>query len=174
MTAEAIGQAYTPAEDPPLEGYQNAQLEGWDKIRHYDYALAKKIVAYLQDEPAHPRLVYVTILGDGLPIPPSFYYYLLPDTVGLFIRGDSEVHAEWVQWVPTDLFYASPDYDLVCNYRVGRLSVNDANEAAQVVDKVIRWYPMPTGPGSGMSNSLERWKWRGRLPWPRRRDCSKA
>jgi hypothetical protein len=45
-----------------------------------------------------------------------------------------------VEWVPTDLFYASPDYDWVCNYRVGRLSVNDANEAAQVVDKVIRWY----------------------------------
>jgi hypothetical protein len=137
VTTEAIGQAYTPAEDPPLEGYQNAQLDGWDRIKHYDYALAKKIVAYLRDQPAHPRLVYVTILGDALLIPPSFYYYWLPDTIGLFIRGDSEVRAEWV---PTDLFYASPDYDWVCNYRVGRLSVNDANEAAQVVDKVIRWY----------------------------------
>lgn len=137
MTTEAIGQAYAPAEDPPLDGYQNAKLDGWDRIRHYDYALAKKIIAYLRDQPAHPRLVYVTILGDALLIPPSFYYYWLPDTVGLFIRGDSEVHAEWV---PTDLFYASPDYDWVCNYRVGRLSVNDANEAAHVVDKVVRWY----------------------------------
>jgi hypothetical protein len=137
VTTEAIGKAYAPTEDPPLEGYQNAQLDGWGRIKHYDYALAKKIIAYLRDQPAHPRLVYVTIMGDALQVPPSFYYYWLPDTVGLFIRGDSEVHAEWV---PTDLFYASPDYDWVPNYRIGRLSVNDANEAAQVVDKVIRWY----------------------------------
>lgn len=75
VTTEAIGQAYTPVEDPPYEGYQNAQLGGWDRINHYDYALAKKIVAYLRDQPAHPRLVYVTILGDGLLVPPSFYFY---------------------------------------------------------------------------------------------------
>ena len=95
VTTEAIGRVYSPAEDPPLQGYQNAQLEGWGKIRHYDYALAKKIVAYLRDEPTHPRLVYVTIMGDSLLIPPSFYYCLLPDTIGLFVRGDSKVAAEW-------------------------------------------------------------------------------
>ncbi|MFB0555993.1 MAG: C25 family cysteine peptidase [Phycisphaerae bacterium] len=133
VTTEAIGQAYTPAEDPPLEGYQNAQLDGWDRIRHYDYALAKKIVAYLRDQPAHPRLVYVTVLGDGLLIPPSFYYYFPP-----FATREPPIPSR--EWVPTDLFYASPDYDWVCNYRIGRISVNDANEAAQVVDKVIRWY----------------------------------
>jgi hypothetical protein len=137
VTTETIGQAYMPAEDPPLEGCQNAQLDGWGRIRHYDYALARKIVAYLRDQPVHPRLVYVTILGDGLLVPPSFYFYCRPwDTRDLF-PPDHEVHQKWV---PTDLFYASPDYDWVCNYRVGRLSVNDANEAAHVVDKVIRWY----------------------------------
>jgi len=133
VTTEAISQAYAPAADPPLDGYQNAQLDGWDRIGHYDYALAKKIVAYLGDQPAHPRLVYVTILGDGLLIPPSFYYYFPPFEKHVAPALDEN-------WVPTDLFYASPDYDWVCNYRVGRLSVNDANEAAQVVDKVIRWY----------------------------------
>jgi hypothetical protein len=133
VTTEAIGQAYTPVADPPLDGYQNAQLDGWGRIGHYDYALAKKIVAYLRDQPAHPRLVYVTILGDGLLIPPSFYYYFPPFAKRVAPAPDEN-------WVPTDLFYASPDYDWVCNYRVGRLSVNDANEAAQVVDKVIRWY----------------------------------
>jgi hypothetical protein len=138
VTTEAIGQAYLPAEDPPLEGYQNAQLDGWGRIRHYDYALARKIVAYLRDQPAHPRLVYVTILGDGLLVPPSFYFYCRPyDTLKPVYRPDHEIHRKWV---PTDLFYGSPDYDWVPNYRVGRLSVNDANEAAHVVDKVIRWH----------------------------------
>ena len=138
VTTEAIGQAYLPAEDPPLEGYQNAQLDGWGRIRHYDYALARKIVAYLRDQPAHPRLVYVTILGDGLLVPPSFYFYCRPfDTLEPGFPPDHEIHQKWV---PTDLFYASPDYDWICNYRVGRLSVNDADEASQVVDKVIRWH----------------------------------
>ena len=44
--------AYLPAEDPPLDGYQNARLDGWDHIHHYDYALAKKIIAYLRDRSA--------------------------------------------------------------------------------------------------------------------------
>jgi hypothetical protein len=141
VTTEAIGQAYTPVEDPPYEGYQNAQLDGWDRINHYDYALAKKIVAYLRDQPAHPRLVYVTILGNGLLVSPSFYYYYrLFDAVNrppYRFPLDHRIHAKWI---PSDLFYGSPDYDWVPNFRVGRLSVNDANEAAHVVDKVIRWH----------------------------------
>ena len=141
VTTEEISQAYTPVEDPPYEGYQNAQLGGWDRIKHYDYALARKIVAYLREQPTHPRLEYVTILGDGLLVPPSFYfYYGLYDTIDnsrYRFPPDHQIHAKWI---PTDLFYASPDYDWVPNYRIGRLSVNDANEASHVVDKVIRWH----------------------------------
>jgi hypothetical protein len=90
--------------------------------------LAKKIIAYLRDQTAHSRLLYLTILGNGLLVPPSFYFHSnLNDSL-------------YSQWVPTDLFYASPDYDLVPNFRIGRLSVNDVAEAAKVVDKVIRWH----------------------------------
>lgn len=138
VTTEAIGQAYTPVEDPPYEGYQNAQLGGWDRINHYDYALAKKIVAYLRDQPAHPRLVYVTILGDGLLVPPSFYFYSSLDEK--LENPRSEEYRNHAKWVPTDLFYASPDYDWVPNFQIGRLSVSDPTEAAKVVDKVIRWH----------------------------------
>ena len=128
VTTEAIGQAYAQAEDSPYEGYQNPQLRGLDQIHNYDYALAKQIVAYLRDQTAHPRLMYVTILGNGLLVPPSFYFHSsLNDSV-------------YSQWVPTDLFYASPDYDLVPNFRIGRLPADDVAEAAKVVDKVIRWH----------------------------------
>jgi len=124
VTAEAIATAYPSAPDPPFNGYTNRQLDHWDSITNYNYALAKKIVAYLRDQEAHPRLVYLTLLGDGLLVPPSYYYY----------------HNAFVGWIPTDLFYASPDYDFVPNYRVGRLSVSNTAEASQVVDKIIRWH----------------------------------
>jgi len=42
--------------------------------------------------------------------------------------------------IPTDLFYASPDYDLVPNYHIGRLSVSKPAEASHVVEKIERWY----------------------------------
>ena len=124
VTTEAIAAAYPPAADPPFNGYSNRQIEGWASITNYNHILAKKIVAYLRDQEAHPRLVYVTLLGDGLLVPPSYYYY--PGPV--------------IRWTPTDFFYASPDYDFVPNYRVGRLPVNDPAEAAQLVDKIIRWH----------------------------------
>ena len=123
VTTEAIAAAYQPAADPPFNGYTNRQIEGWASITNYNHTLAKKMVAYLRDQEAHPRLVYVTLLGDGLLVPPSYYYYPGPA----------------IRWTPTDFFYVSPDYDFVPNYRVGRLPVNDTAEAAQLVDKIIRW-----------------------------------
>jgi hypothetical protein len=124
VTTEAIAATCQSAPDPPFNGYTNRQLKGWTSITNYNYALANKIVAYLRDQEAHPRLVYLTLLGNGVLVPPSYYYYVGP-VVG---------------WVPTDFFYVSPDYDFVPNYRVGRLSVNNTAEAAQVVDKIIRWH----------------------------------
>jgi hypothetical protein len=138
VTTEAIGQAYAPAEDPPHEGYQKSQLDGRDCIHNYDYVLARKIIAYLRDQQVHPRLVYVTILGDGLLVPPSFYFHSrLYEVLNYPWSKEYRTHPKWV---PTDLFYASPDYDWVPNFRLGRLSANDPAEAAKVVDKIIRWH----------------------------------
>jgi len=128
VTTEALAAAYEPVEDPPFNGYRNRQLKGWNTITNYHYALAKQITAYLRDEEMHPRLRYVTILGDGLLVPPSYYYYF------------GEIANSHTSWVPTDFFYGSPDYDFVPNHAVGRLSVNDAAEAARLVDKIIRWH----------------------------------
>jgi hypothetical protein len=127
VTTEAIGATYEPAGHPPFSGYADRQLQGWNTITNYQYTLARQIVAYLRDRAMHPGLVYVTILGDGLLVPPSYYS---------FGKGETANQS----WVPTDFFYASPDYDFVPNHAVGRLSVNDAAEAERLVDKIIRWH----------------------------------
>ena len=107
MTTEWIDANYSAAEDPPYSGYKNPKLRGRRRISNYNYELAKKIVAYLRDTNAHPNLVYVTLLGDGALVPPSYYYSE---------NGGNSYKA----WAPTDLFYSSPDYDLSPNFQIGR------------------------------------------------------
>ncbi len=99
--------------------------------KNYNYTLALKIIAYLNDTAAHPGMKYVLLFGDAKSVPPSFYY-------------QSEIQYmyldEWNSWVPTDYFYASPDLDLVPNYYVGRIPVTDNVTAAQIVNKIVSWY----------------------------------
>ena len=127
ITVETINTNYTPAPDPPFDGYKNSGLRGWRNIKNYNYTLAKKIVAYLRDTVAHPNLTYVTLLGEGLLVPPSYYYF----------NGDSDTYAAWI---PTDYFYTSPGYDFTPDFRVGRISVYNASEASQFVNKINAWY----------------------------------
>lgn len=117
---------YEVCENPPFEGYKNPLLNDWIKIKNYDYRLAKKIISFLRDTSAHSSLQYVTLLGDGIDIPPSYYYYE---------SNNSDV----VGWVPTDFLYSSPDFDLIPNYYVGRLPVSSETEATHVVNKIINW-----------------------------------
>lgn len=128
VTTESIDASYFAVENPPFEGYKNNKLSGWRNIKNYNYTLAKKIIAYLRDTAAHPELVYVAILGDALLVPPSYYYY--------YDSGQGS----YSNWVPTDFFYISPEYDFIPNFKVGRLSVNNAIEAAQLVNKIINWH----------------------------------
>ncbi len=123
VTTEWIDTHYTEADDPPLQGYSNANLPNRNTIHNYNYPLAKKIISYLSDTNAHPALQFVTLLGNGRLVPPSYYSYFPTAS----------------PWSPTDFFYTSPDYDFVPNYKVGRLSVNDATQASAVVNKIINW-----------------------------------
>jgi hypothetical protein len=125
VTTDAIISAYEPAGDPPFSGYKDKKLRGRRNIKNYNYELAREIVSYLEDSTAHPNLEYVTILGDALLVPPSYYY--------------SEKGGWYSDWIPTDLFYASPNHDLVPDFKVGRLSVSDYSEASNVVNKIISW-----------------------------------
>ncbi len=112
---------YEEADDPPCPGYGNSTYHAGDEICNYNYSLAKRILAYLNDTANHPNLQYVTLLGNARLVPPSYYYEY------------------YSTWVPTDFFYSSPDYDLVPNYKVGRLPVNNSEEASHVVNKIMDW-----------------------------------
>jgi len=122
-----ILENYEESSDPPLVGYSDPFLPDWDVIQGYDYSLAKKIISFMNDIAYHPNLKYVTILGNAKKVPPSYYHY-------------SPVTSGWDSWIPTDFFYESPDYDLVPNYMIGRLSVNSLTEAEHVVQKIKSWY----------------------------------
>lgn len=123
-----IYSSYAEASDPPYEGYTNPSLPEWNTIIGYNYSLAKRTISFLRDNPAHPNLNYVTLLGAAEMVPPSYYIYF--PYFGSFY---------YMNWIPTDFFYASPDYDLVPNYKVGRLPVHTVQEAEHIVSKIESW-----------------------------------
>ncbi len=132
ITTEDIKTAYSFANDPPYPGY-SGDYAGKEDIVGYDYELAKKIVSYLRDEPQHPNLKYVLLFGDGQLVPPSYY-------LNEYAIYTWYTFASYYDWIPTDFLYSSPDYDLIPNYRVGRLPVSDAAQATAVVQKIERWH----------------------------------
>jgi len=131
VTTTWIDNNYYEASDPPYDGYKDVKLKDKLIIRNYDYNLAKKIISYLGDNANHINLNYVTILGTARLVPPSYYYH---ESGGIFSDNDEKYH-----WVPTDYFYSSPDYDLVPNYYIGRIPVNDKDQADHVINKIKNW-----------------------------------
>lgn len=112
---------FEPSSYPPVMGYKNYSIT--NQIRKYDDTLALKIISFLQSQSTNPDLQFVTIFGNGIHIPPSYYFG----------------HDYYP--VPTDFYYSSPDLDLIPNYRIGRLPANNLLEARRTVNKIINWNP---------------------------------
>ncbi|MEM0466536.1 MAG: C25 family cysteine peptidase [Candidatus Thermoplasmatota archaeon] len=132
-----ISEMYSDLRNPSFYGYANRLIPRL-YLRNYDYRLAQKISAYLRDIPRHPNLEYVTLLGNGNFIPPSYYIYA-PGRMIKYLLRMIPVPDMYNNIIATDFFYMSPDYDLKPEYKVGRLSVADEQEAITVVDKILRW-----------------------------------
>ncbi|MHA2068671.1 MAG: C25 family peptidase propeptide domain-containing protein, partial [Candidatus Thorarchaeota archaeon] len=56
-----IDSNYNEAEDPPFLGYSDNLLPGWSSVINYDYSLAKKMTAFLNDTSEHPNLSFVLL-----------------------------------------------------------------------------------------------------------------
>ena len=124
ISVEDIASSYSPQEIEPEgflgpKSYTDSQKEFMQK---YDYELARKIRKYFEER--INKVDYVTILGDGELVPASFY------------STDSYSYYEYDRYIPTDLFYASPDLDTVPNFAVGRIPARNLDEAIAAVEKL--------------------------------------
>jgi hypothetical protein len=129
ITTEWIENNYQEAPNPPFRGYAQEQPAC---IIDYKFSLAKKIVNFLRDTNIHPTLQFVTLLGDGKLVPPSYYVYYPT-------FGEVEGCREALSWMPTDFFYTSCDYDFVPNFAVGRISITTLEEANRYISKIQKW-----------------------------------
>ncbi|HOC79790.1 MAG TPA: C25 family cysteine peptidase [Caldisericia bacterium] len=126
VTVEEIASTFEPQkEEPSYKGPKDFSEKDKKYLAKYDYELAKKIRNFCAKESLETS--FITILGDGLLVPASFYYL------------ENYSSLEYDRYVPSDIFYASPDLDTVPNMSVGRLPVRNLKEANDIVDKIIRY-----------------------------------
>ncbi len=96
-------------------------------VQSYNWTLALKIISFLNSTLGNYS--HVLIIGNAKDVPPSFYYeysYYLMDPYN--------------NWIPTDLFYADLNRDLVPDIYVGRIPFSDPKLVQYVIDKIIAWY----------------------------------
>jgi len=139
VSVDWIYENYLPAENITMYwGFYTFESIEWIYdpyyellLENYNWTLALKIISFLRDQAAHPFLTHILLLGPSDEVPPSFY----------FLSYDNYYMVDaWNGWVPTDMFYMSPDYDLVPNYAVGRIPVDDPEQAAYVIRKIRDWH----------------------------------
>jgi len=137
ITTQEIRDNYNASQEPGYEGYKNSSIPGWNNITNYNYTLARKIISFLNNQ-SGSSLEYVVLFGNGKYIPPGYYIYdeVLTDC-NLFKCKSIDYYNSWV---PTDFFYVSPDYDLIPNYKLGRIPVNNKTDAENFVNKTKNWY----------------------------------
>ncbi|WP_337954317.1 C25 family cysteine peptidase [Aciduliprofundum sp. MAR08-339] len=157
VTTTWIAKNFQPAPNPPVNGYANSTTDPYayfnnatlplDKsaIIGYNYTLAKKIIAFLQNESYGSNVEYVTIFGNARMVPPSYYWtdqymYLLA------YLGYSDMYDAWI---PTDAFYAQPNYNSTHfsyepRFYFGRIPVNPLT-ADIVVNKIIYYATHKSG-----------------------------
>lgn len=126
VTVEEIASTFEPQnEEPTYRGPKDFNEKDKKYLSKYDYDLARKIRSFCAKESLETS--FVTIIGDGLLVPASFYYL------------EKYAPLEYDKYVPSDIFYSSPDLDTVPNMSLGRLPVRNLKEANDVVDKIIRY-----------------------------------
>ncbi len=133
--ASEISEAALP------EGYKDRALSSdsvieWDPATQtgYNYTLARKLASFFQARlSGSSKLKYITLLGDGVAIPPSYYF---SGRAGLGAR-----------FSVTDQCYSSINQCLKPKAALGRLPFTKPDELKNYFSKVQRWLNyVPTSP----------------------------
>ena len=134
VTTEYIYKHFEPA--PPILNYLGfyvALYRGSPWVSYllgvYNYTLALKIISFLRYTLGNYS--YLLIVGGAKIVPPSFYYFS-PD--------EFYYVSPYEAWIPTDFFYASPDYDLLPDIYVGRLPFDNPTAIIIYAKKLAMWY----------------------------------
>jgi len=134
VTTEYIYKHFKPA--PPILNYLGFYVmlyrgSPWiySLVGRYNYTLALKIISFLRYTLGNYS--YLLIVGGAKIVPPSFYY---------FSPYEFYYVSPYEAWIPTDFFYASPDYDLLPNIYVGRLPFDDPTAIIVYAKKLATWY----------------------------------
>lgn len=125
VEVESLRSQYAPQkEEPEYKGPADFTKTDKEYMKKYDYDFAKSIRTYLQSKVS--KVGFITILGDGTHVPPSFYY-----VNSSYMKAD--------RYVPSDIYYSSPDLDLVPNFALGRIPVRNPAEADIMIEKIINY-----------------------------------
>ncbi len=144
VTTEWIYKNYEEAEPPPLPGFADEYHPSKDKLMDkYNFSLALRIIRYLRSL-KDAGIRFVILFGNVIDVPPSYYYW----DDGFY----SEYRDAYQSWIPTDFFYASPDYDYFPEFAVGRIPFLGQRDIEQYIQKLDRWLHE--------YSTNNTWKWR--------------
>ena len=121
VSFEEICSNYEPVENPTQNGYANFTNTS---IHNYNFDNVKRLIAYFRDTDEHPQLENITIVGSGEFVPPSYYFYF---------------YNEYDGWIPSDIYYSSPDYDWSENYSLNRLTAHSIEDVSTYFHKMVQW-----------------------------------
>jgi len=122
VTTDEIKRSYKPADEP--EGLCKPGKTG----PGYDVGLARRIVSMLR-EAYREDVRYVLIIGGAKDVPP--FYYCSPILYELVSPEEAAV--------PTDYFYADPDYDGLVELAVGRIPFSDPVKLSTYISALESW-----------------------------------
>lgn len=134
VTVESVEKSEKEIDESSLpEGYKDRSLAddsvvAWDPKSGtgYPYSLARKLIAYFQNRlTTSTKLKYITLLGDGAAIPPSYYFSV---RAGFGAR-----------FGVTDQCYSAVNQCLDPKASVGRLPFTKPAELKSYFAKVERW-----------------------------------
>jgi len=134
IDVDTIYATYTEAEnitmypgfyEPLMKDFVREDYIYEELLSKYNWRLALRIINFLRQ--TYGNYSHILIVGNATEIPPSFYL-------------QTYSYDLYNSWIPTDIFYASPDYDLVPDIYVGRIPFSDPDTVSMIVEKIISWY----------------------------------